>query len=68
MAHPVNEYEPFSMKVYDPYDENNYRYINVILSEPLINPEPIQPVEPVVPAEPEEVIAAPRPVVDTCAR
>lgn len=68
MAHPVNEYEPFSMKIYDPYDENNYRYINVILSESLINPEPIQPVEPVVPAEPEEVIAAPRPVVDTCAR
>lgn len=73
MAHPVNGYEPFSLKIYDPYDENNYRYINVILNVPVITPEPVQPAEPAVPSEPEETIAEEpvvvlKPVVDTCAR
>lgn len=33
MASPVMSYEPFSLKIYDPYNEDNYRYINVVLHE-----------------------------------
>ena len=40
MAFPVAGYEPFSLKIYDPYNEDNYRYINVVLhEEEVIEPE-----------------------------
>lgn len=40
MAFPVTGYEPFSLKIYDPYNEDNYRYINVVLhEEEVIEPE-----------------------------
>ena len=40
MAFPVTGYEPFSLKIYDPYNEDNYRYINVVLhEEEAIEPE-----------------------------
>lgn len=67
MADPVDNYNDFSLKIYDPYDEeNSYRYINVILeteSVPVPVPEP-EP-EPVPQPTPEpEPIPEPSPVVD----
>ena len=66
MADPINVYNDFSLKVYDPYDEvNNYRYINVVLERepsPVPVPVPAPDPSPVIIDEPV------RPVVDTCAR
>ena len=66
MADPINAYNDFSLKVYDPYDEvNNYRYINVVLeSEPSPVPVPVPAPDP----SPVIIDEPVRPVVDTCAR
>lgn len=65
MADPVDNYNDFSLKIYDPYDEeNSYRYINVILeTEPV--PVPVPEPEPVPQPTPEpEPMPEPSPVVD----
>ena len=65
MADPLDTYNDFSLKIYDPYDEeNSYRYINVILeTEPV--PVPVPEPEPVPQPTPEpEPIPEPAPVVD----
>lgn len=71
MAIPNENYVPFSIKVYDPYDENNYRYINVVLKqtvipEPVPEPVPLPAPETVQNQEPTEVSV--KPVVNTCAK
>lgn len=67
MAVPIDSYDDFSLKIYDPYDEENgYRYINVVLeAEPI--PVPVPEPEP-VPVEDEPPAVPIKPVVDTCAR
>lgn len=46
MADPVDSYNDFSLKIYNPYDEeNSYRYINVVLEA---EPVPAVPFKPVV--------------------
>lgn len=65
MADPLDTYNDFSLKIYDPYDEENrYRYVNVILeTEPV--PVPVPEPEPVPQPTPEpEPIPEQAPVVD----
>ena len=70
MADPVDGYNDFSLKIFNPYDEeNNYRYINVVLKAepepvpvPVPEPEPEPVVEPVPVPDPEpEPIVEPEP-------
>lgn len=66
MADPLDTYNDFSLKIYDPYDEENiYRYINVILeSEPLPAPVPEPEPEPEPIPEPSTVVDEPAPVIE----
>lgn len=57
MASPVVSYEPFSLKIYDPYNEDNYRYINVVLHEE----EAIEPPPAIEPEVPEVIPPANQP-------
>lgn len=52
MVFPVMSYEPFSLKIYNPYNEDNYRYINVVLHEEEVV-EPPQLIEPEPPSTEE---------------
>lgn len=73
MADPIDSYNDFSLKIYNPYDEeNSYRYINVVLEVepiplPVPEPGPIPVPEP-TPVVDEPPVAPIKPVVDTCAR
>lgn len=66
MTDPVDTYNDFSLKIYDPYDEDNsYRYINVILESepvPVSVPEPEPEPEPI--PEPSTVVDEPAPVIE----
>lgn len=66
MTDPVDTYNDFSLKIYDPYDEENgYRYINVILeSEPVPAPVPEPEPEPDPIPEPAPVVDEPSPVIE----
>ena len=62
MADPIDTYNNFSLKIYDPYDEeNNYRYINVVLeNDP--TPVPVPEPEPEPTPEPEPAPVQPEPL------
>lgn len=66
MADPLDAYNDFSLKIYDPYnEENSYRYINVILeSEPVPVPVPEPEPEPDPIPEPAPVVDEPAPVIE----
>lgn len=51
MAFPDEDYVPFSLKIYDPYNEDDYRYINVVLRQSII-PDPVPEPEPIPTPEP----------------
>lgn len=75
MADPIDSYNDFSLKIYDPYDEvNNYLYINVVLESepvplPVPEPDPIPVLKPEpVPVDDEPLVAPIKPVVDTFTR
>ena len=60
MADPVDTYNDFSLKIYDPYDEeNSYRYINVVLEN---DPTPVPVPEPEPTPEPEPAPVQPEPL------
>lgn len=61
MAFPDEDYVPFSLKIYDPYNEDDYRYINVVLRQSII-PDPVPEPEPAPTPEPEPAPIQPEPL------